>query len=752
MKKANFIYSLILLFFSLLVYISCDELGGFEVPSYTVIYLSNGGDGTMESSTHVYGTARNLNINTFTRGGHVFGGWSDSAAGQIIYYDQQSVKNLTKEAGASITLYAQWNGNSYTVVYDANGGTGTMEDSYFIYGVSENLRPNAFTNTGYNFAGWALSEDGLIEFENEESVANISSIAGEIITLYAQWAGYSYTIVYNANSGIGNMPNSDFNYGISKNLSANTFNRSGYVFIGWALTEDGSVEFEDGALVRNLTMLEGGTVTLFAQWLPSYSIFFIANDGIPSPQSPINVPQGSKVAEPPPMIKTGYIFDGWYKESGFSNKWNFIVDIPTSDATLYAQWLPITYSVIYDKNASDATGATSSSSHIYDIEQYLTANGFARDGYKFSGWSTSATGSLSYTNEQSVKNLSANNGEIITLYAVWEIYRTPGLYRGNEKIGNHNLNASLSFLSTNAVNGANYFIVLGADESIDPAILNYGKTIGITLIGYDSERTITLNANGYIFDIGSNVTFTLDENITLFGRVSNTNRFIRVNNNAAMIMNNGAKITRNYGSTGAGAGGGGVYVTDNGSFIMNGGEISDNRANASDGAGVWNGGSFTMYGGKISGNSGVANGGGGVHNTGSFTMYGGTISGNTTNSNGGGVFTTGYGATFSMYGGIISGNTGSHGGGVGVGSGGLFIKAPYGSIQNSGIIYGNDETGFDENDVPLRNTATAASGNDHAVYVSLYSTYRNTTAGITDQIDSATGRGLSSNGNPPFGQ
>ena len=104
-----------------------------------------------------------------------------------------------------------------------------------------------------------------------------------------------------------------------------------------------------------------------------------------------------------------------------------------------------------------------------------------------------------------------------------------------------------------------------------------------------------------------------------------------------------------------------------------------------------------------------------------------------------------------MHGGTISGNTGSRGGGVGVNSGGIFIKAPFGSVQNSGIIYGNDETGFDEDDIQLKNTATIASDNGHAVYV-LSSRYRNTTAGITVQIDSSTGRGLSSNGNPPFGQ
>ncbi|WP_461257448.1 InlB B-repeat-containing protein, partial [Treponema sp. R80B11-R83G3] len=263
--------------------------------------------------------------------------------------------------------------------------------------------------------GWSLSEDGIIEFENEAAVVNLLSSDNGMITLYAQWAGYSYTVVYNANSGIGNMPNSNFSYGISKNLLANTFTRSGYVFVGWALSESGSMEFADEAIVRNLTMIEGGTVTLFAQWLPAYSIFFIANDGIPSPTSPIVISQGNKITEPPSMTKTGYTFDGWYKESDFLNKWNFTNDIPISDTTLFAKWIPVTYSVTYDKNTTDATGTTSSSNHIYNIEQNLTVNGFSRIGYKFSGWSTTSTGSVLYTNEQSVKNLGTTSGQIVIL-------------------------------------------------------------------------------------------------------------------------------------------------------------------------------------------------------------------------------------------------------------------------------------------------------------------------------------------------
>ena len=113
--------------------------------------------------------------------------------------------------------------------------------------------------------------------------------------------------------------------------------------------------------------------------------------------------------------------------------------------------------------------------------------------------------------------------------------------------------------------------------------------------------------------------------------------------------------------------GGGVCVAANGEFNMYGGEISGNTATQyGGGVYVWDGGTFTMNGGaKITDNS--AGYGGGVCTRGKFTMNGGSITNNKadkskTNSMGGGVYVNG---TFTMSGGEISGNTAtSNGGGV----------------------------------------------------------------------------------------
>ena len=94
--------------------------------TYTVNYNANGGtSGSTASSSHTYGTAKALTANGFSRTGYTFNGWNTQANGSgQSYSDKQSVTNLTSTHNGSITLYAQWKINTWTVSYDANGGSG----------------------------------------------------------------------------------------------------------------------------------------------------------------------------------------------------------------------------------------------------------------------------------------------------------------------------------------------------------------------------------------------------------------------------------------------------------------------------------------------------------------------------------------------------------------------------------------------------------------------------------------------------
>lgn len=85
-----------------------------------------------------------------------------------------------------------------------------------------------------------------------------------IVHLYSAWN--NYTIKYNKNGGTGEMADTSMTYNTAKNLSINTFTKTGCRFLGWSTTSDGAVEYTDGQSVNNLSSSDGGSVTLYAVW------------------------------------------------------------------------------------------------------------------------------------------------------------------------------------------------------------------------------------------------------------------------------------------------------------------------------------------------------------------------------------------------------------------------------------------------------------------------------------------------------
>ena len=87
--------------------------------------------------------------------------------------------------------------------------------------------------------------------------------------------------------------------------------------------------------------------------------------------------------------------------------------------------IPNTYHVIFDKNASDATGVMYPQTFTYDKPQTLDENQFTRSGYTFSGWAVEAKGSVVYADKAEVKNLTAVQDGTVLLYAKWEKTGSP---------------------------------------------------------------------------------------------------------------------------------------------------------------------------------------------------------------------------------------------------------------------------------------------------------------------------------------
>ena len=224
-----------------------------------------GVSGSMADQTFYVGVPQTLSPCGFTRANADFDGWATTYGGPVVYSDGQEVTDIAS-AGETITLYATWEEvQTFTVHFEANGGTGTMANQIIRSGVPTPLNANTFTREGYVFKGWNQQPDGsnLLTYADG---ANFTGMGKGIYTLYAQWAP-AYTVRFDANGGTGTMADMACKVGTTYSLTANTFTRSGYIFTGWNTATDGSGNaYTDGQSIRNLSETPGDIVTLYAQW------------------------------------------------------------------------------------------------------------------------------------------------------------------------------------------------------------------------------------------------------------------------------------------------------------------------------------------------------------------------------------------------------------------------------------------------------------------------------------------------------
>lgn len=125
-----------------------------------------------------------------------------------------------------------------------------------------------------------------------------------------------------------------------------------------------------------------------------------------------NVEENGKITKPADPVKEGYIFDAWYKESTFDNKWDFENDIVAADTKLYAKFLPeaevTKYTVTFksDENTVINTVTVKEGNSVGEPENPV------KDGYQFDGWYTDVNCTDKYDFNTVV---SAD----LTLYAKW---------------------------------------------------------------------------------------------------------------------------------------------------------------------------------------------------------------------------------------------------------------------------------------------------------------------------------------------
>ena len=160
-----------------------DAYGSDTLPARTwqwkVSYNANGGTGAPSSQTKTIDVDLKLSTTKPTRTGYTFLGWSTSKTASSASYSP----GATYSSNAALTLYAVWKINTWTVKYDANGGTGAPSSQTKTYGQTLKLSTTKPTKKDYNFLGWGTStESTTIEYEAGANYTNNAAI-----TLYAVW-------------------------------------------------------------------------------------------------------------------------------------------------------------------------------------------------------------------------------------------------------------------------------------------------------------------------------------------------------------------------------------------------------------------------------------------------------------------------------------------------------------------------------------------------------------------------------------
>lgn len=324
--------------------------------SYTISYNANGGSGAPGSQTKTHGTDLKLSSTKPTRSGYTFVNWNTKSDGSGTNY----ASGATYNTNANITLYAIWKTNSsggdtttkYTVSYNANGGSGTPSNQTKPQGTNLVLSSTKPTRSGYTFVNWNTKGDGT--GKSYAPGATYSTDAN--LTLYAIWKTNAsggpvtkkYTIKFDANGGTGTTKEVVCDYGSKCTLTGNAFTRDGYEFTGWNTKSDGNgVSYRDGAVVKDLSSVDGSIVTLYAKWkandvdVEEHVITFIHNDGT-NRITVLAVDDNDTI----PFIipdRDGYEFAGWYTDVDLTKKYDFTTKVK-GDITLYAKWTEDGYS------------------------------------------------------------------------------------------------------------------------------------------------------------------------------------------------------------------------------------------------------------------------------------------------------------------------------------------------------------------------------------------------------------------------
>ena len=413
--------------------------------SYTVQWNLNDGTPAGHPATNPNTVASytvldaDVTIRPATRTGYDFEGWYDNPG-----LTGTPITNLHTMDAENKQYYAKWSAaKSYSVQWHLNDATPAGHPasnpntlaSYTVQDADVTIQPA--TRTGYTFLGWYDN----VGFAGAP-VTTLHTMDAEDKAYYAKWdtTPNTYPINYVLNDGTpaghpATNPSTNLtSYTVltngGGNIALQPASRNGYTFLGWY----DNASFA-GAPVTDFPAMDAAAKTFYAKWssADSYTVSYTLNDGTPAghPATNPNTVTSYTVLDPnvtlAPATRTGYDFEGWYDNSGFTG--TPITGFPTSDAEnkhYYAKWSAAkSYTVQWNLNDNTPAGHpannpnTVASYTVLDAD--VTINPATRTGYTFRGWYDNA--GFTGTPVTTLRTMDAENK---TYYAKWD--STPNSY------------------------------------------------------------------------------------------------------------------------------------------------------------------------------------------------------------------------------------------------------------------------------------------------------------------------------------
>ena len=375
---------------------------------YTLTYNANGGKGNAVTKTYAYNEEVTIAKNTFTRTGYVFAGWSAAKDGGVTYAEDTIVEPFTTENGVKVQLYAVWEPIKYKLVLDKNSADavdGTVEadaNSFdVVYGDAYVLTGEEYARTGYEITSWNTKADGKGKKLVNGNVSNLTTVSGNTVTLYAQWAIDKYKITYNYDGGKVKKANpKTYTYNMSSDIILNPPEKKGYVFEGYYEVDPKSDAFtENETPVEKIIKGSTGDKIFYAKFRPvAYMIIFkdttgaVFQEGITEESIEQPMKYGDMLTFTDAYYqKKGYTLVSWNtKENGKGKKYlsgKGYSNLTTEDGaeiTVYAQWKKDSYSITYNLNGGKNDNKNPKK---YSVDtNTITLKDPVKTGYTFDGW------------------------------------------------------------------------------------------------------------------------------------------------------------------------------------------------------------------------------------------------------------------------------------------------------------------------------------------------------------------------------